>query len=54
MSTHDPLDDPRFVKASAKGNMTEAADAEAICRVVYRPSIRFVPLKIIKQQAVLS
>jgi transposase len=36
------------------GNKTDAADAEAICEVVRRPSMRFVPLKNIEQQATLA
>ena len=37
-----------------KANKTDAADAEAICEAVTRPSMRFVPIKNANQQAVLS
>jgi len=30
------------------------ADAEAICEAVSRPNMRFVPIKNIEQQAILS
>lgn len=45
---------PQFVKPYVKGNKTDAADAEAICEAVSRPSMRFVPLKSIEQQATLA
>jgi transposase len=45
---------PQFVKPYVKGNKHDAADAEAICEAVSRPSMRFVPIKNIDQQAVLS
>ena len=45
---------PQFVKAYVKGNKTDAADAEAICEAVSRPSMRFVPLKTVDQQATLA
>lgn len=45
---------PQFVKPYVKGNKHDAADAEAICEAVSRPSMRFVPIKNIEQQAVLS
>jgi transposase len=37
-----------------KGNKHDAADAEAICEAVSRQSMRFVPIKNLEQQAVLS
>jgi hypothetical protein len=37
---------PQFVKPYVKANKTDAADAEAICEAVSRPSMRFVPLKV--------
>lgn len=37
-----------------KSNKNDVADAEAICEAVTRPSMRFVPIKNIEQQAVLS
>jgi len=45
---------PQFVKPYVKANKTDAADAEAICEAVTRPTMRFVPVKNIDQQAVLS
>jgi len=45
---------PQFVKPYVKSNKTDAADAEAICEAVVRPSMRFVPVKTVEQQAVLS
>jgi hypothetical protein len=41
------------VKAYVKRNKNDAADAEAICEAVMRPSMRFVPVKDIDQQSVL-
>jgi transposase len=45
---------PQFVKSYVKSNKNDAADAEAICEAVSRPSMRFVPIKNIEQQSVLS
>ena len=45
---------PQFVKPYVKANKTDAADAEAICEAVTRPTMRFVPVKNVDQQAVLS
>jgi transposase len=45
---------PQFVKPYVKGNKTDAADAEAICEAVARPNMRFVAIKSVEQQAVLS
>ena len=42
-----------YVKAYVKRNKTDAADAEAICEAVQRPTMRFVPVKTPEQQAVL-
>ncbi len=36
---------PSYVKGYVKRGKTDAADAEAICEVVSRPSMRFVPVK---------
>jgi transposase len=44
---------PGYVKAYVKRNKNDAADAEAICEAVTRPSMRFVPVKTADQQAVL-
>ena len=41
------------VKAYVKRNKNDAADAEAICEAVTRPSMRFVPLKDAEQQSIL-
>ena len=45
---------PQFVKPYVKSNKNDAADAEAICEAVSRPTMRFVPVKNIEQQAVLA
>ena len=45
---------PQFVKPYVKTNKNDAADAEAICEAVQRPSMRFVAVKTAEQQAVLS
>lgn len=45
---------PQFVKPYVKGNKNDAADAEAICEAVTRPSMRFVPIKNVEQQSVLA
>ena len=45
---------PQFVKPYVKANKADAADAEAICEAVTRPSMRFVPIKHAEQQAILS
>ena len=44
---------PQYVKPYVKRNKTDAADAEAICEAVVRPSMRFVGIKSAEQQAVL-
>lgn len=45
---------PQFVKPYVKSNKNDVADAEAICEAVTRPNMRFVPVKSVEQQAVLS
>jgi transposase len=45
---------PQFVKPYVKTNKNDVADAEAICEAVSRPNMRFVPIKNIEQQAILS
>lgn len=45
---------PQYVKPYVKRNKTDAADAEAICEAVGRPNMRFVPVKTLDQQSVLS
>jgi transposase len=42
---------PAYVKAYVKRNKTDAADAEAICEAVTRPTMRFVPIKSPEEQA---
>jgi transposase len=42
---------PTYVKAYVKRNKTDAADAEAICEAVSRPTMRFVPIKTPGEQA---
>ena len=45
---------PQFVKPYVKSNKNDAADAEAICEAVQRPSMRFVPIKNLEQQDIQS
>ena len=45
---------PAYVKPYVKRGKTDAADAEAICEAVTRPSMRFVPVKSAEQQAALA
>jgi transposase len=42
---------PAYVKPYVKRQKNDAADAEAICEAVQRPSMRFVPIKAPEQQA---
>ncbi len=42
-----------YVKPYVNRGKTDAADAEAICEAVTRPTMRFVPIKTAEQQAVL-
>jgi transposase len=42
----------QYVKPYVKGNKHDAADAEAICEAVTRPTMRFVPVKTIEQQSI--
>ena len=44
---------PRYVRPYVKRNKNDAADAEAICEAVTRPTMRFVPIKTAEQQSVL-
>ena len=44
---------PAYVKPYVKRQKNDAADAEAICEAVTRPSMRFVPVKSPEQQCVL-
>lgn len=45
---------PQFVKPYVKTNKNDQADAEAICKAGSRPNMRFVPIKSIEQQNILS
>jgi transposase len=45
---------PQFVKPYVKTNKNDAADAEAICEAVGRPGMRFVPIKTVESQSLLS
>ena len=45
---------PQFVKPYVKTNKNDKADAEAICEAVSRPNMRFVSVKTVEQQAILS
>lgn len=44
---------PQYVKPYVKRNKNDAADAEAICEAMSRPTMRFVPVKTVEQQAAL-
>ncbi|QNE07142.1 IS110 family transposase [Croceicoccus marinus] len=44
---------PVYVKAYVKRNKNDAADAEAICEAVTRPTMRYVPIKSVDAQSVL-
>lgn len=45
---------PQFVKPYVKTNKNDRADAEAICKAVSRPNMRFVAVKSTTQQDILS
>ena len=44
---------PSYVKAYLRRQKNDAADAEAICEAVTRPTMRFVPIKSAERQGVL-
>jgi len=44
---------PAYVKPYVKRQKNDAADAEAICEAVTRPTMRFVPVKKVEQQGVM-
>ena len=44
---------PQYAKKYVKRNKNDAADAEAICEAMSRPTMRFVPVKTAEQQAAL-
>ena len=43
----------RYVKAYVKRGKNDAADAEAICEAVTRPTMRYVSVKTVEQLSVL-
>ena len=45
---------PAYVKPYVKRNKNDGRDAEAICEAVSRPTMRFVAVKSVEQQAMLS
>jgi transposase len=45
---------PRFVAPYRKSGKNDGNDAEAVCEAVTRPSMRFVPVKSVEQQALLT
>lgn len=45
---------PAYVKPYVKRNKNDGRDAEGICEAVGRPSMRFVPVKSVAQQAALA
>lgn len=45
---------PQFVASYRKNEKNDGNDAEAVCEAVGRPHTRFVPVKDIKQQDVLT
>lgn len=45
---------PKFVTPYRKSGKNDGNDAEAICEAVTRPSMRFVPVKSLEQQALLA
>lgn len=44
---------PAYVKPYVKRNKTDGRDAEAICEAMQRPTMRFVAVKSVEQQAVM-
>jgi transposase len=44
----------KFVSAYRRNGKNDGNDAEAICEAVSRPGMRFVPVKSLEQQALLS
>lgn len=45
---------PQYVRPYVKTNKNDAADAGAICEAMQRPDMRFVPMKGVEQQALLT
>ncbi len=44
---------PQLVKPYVRRSKNDAADAEALCEAMSRPTMRFVPVKTVEQQAAL-
>ena len=44
---------PQLVKPYVKRGKNDAADAEALCEAMSRPTMRFVPVKTAREQAAL-
>ena len=44
---------PQLVKSHVKRGKNDAADAEGLCEVISRPTMRFMPVKTAEQQAAL-
>ena len=44
---------PQLAKPYVKRGKNDAADAEALCEAASRPTMRFVPIKSVEQQAAL-
>ena len=45
---------PAYVKPYVRRNKNDGRDAEGICEAVGRPTMRFVPVKSVEQQATLA
>ena len=45
---------PTYVKPYVKRGKSDAIDAEAICEAVTRPTMRFVAIKTVEQQSLMS
>ena len=45
---------PAYVKLYVKRNKNDGRDSEGICEAVGRPTMRFVPMKSVEQQATLA
>ena len=53
LGTRSPAHAAAYVKPYVKRGKTDAADAEAICEAAMRPTMRFVAVRSVDQQAVL-
>ena len=45
---------PAYVKPYVKRNKNDGRDSEGVCEAVSRPTMRFVPMKSVEQQATLA